>query len=153
LSSRVGRFAIDILCLVVRKRIVGCRDEGLHTDFACQLYKLLHDKCSAARVQQIVSEAVEIEKHFVCGALPVALIGMNSHQMSEYIEFVADRLLLELGCEKLYNTTNPFPFMEQLSLQGKTNFFERRVGDYQKAGVADGASGKIKHELAFDADF
>jgi len=126
------------------------RDEGLHTEFACHLYgKLEHTRLREARVQQIVAEAVSIEKQFVTEALPVSLVGMNDKSMSRYVEFVADRLLQQLGAEKLYGSENPFDFMEQISLQGKTNFFEKRVGDYQKAGVmSEGIS-----KLDFHADF
>ena len=112
-----------------------CRDEGLHCDFACLLYKQLENKLSQEQVQAVIGNAVEIEKEFVSDALPVKLIGMNADLMCQYIEFVADRWLSELGYAKLYNATNPFDFMEMISLQGKTNFFEKRVGDYQKAGV------------------
>ena len=112
------------------------RDEGMHCDFACLLYdKHLVNKLDPSTVKEIIMDAVEIEKEFVCDALPVKLIGMNSETMSQYIEFCADRLLIELGVEKVYNAENPFDFMELISLQGKTNFFERRVGEYQKAGV------------------
>ena len=111
------------------------RDEGMHCDFACLLYSMLVNKISKKEVQDIITEAVEFEKEFVTDALPVSLIGMNATLMSQYIEFVADRLLLSLGNEKFYNTENPFPWMELISLQGKTNFFEKRVGDYQKSGV------------------
>jgi ribonucleoside-diphosphate reductase beta chain len=111
------------------------RDEGLHCDFACLLYSMLTNKLSTESIYEIISTAVEIEKEFVTAALPVDLIGMNCRLMVQYIEFVADRLIVSLGYPKLYNATNPFDFMEQISLQGKTNFFEKRVGDYQKAGV------------------
>lgn len=112
------------------------RDEGLHCDFACHLYtKHLVNKLPKEEIRAIVTNAVEIEKEFVTDALPVKLIGMNAEMMQQYIEFVADRLLVELGNEKVYNKTNPFDFMEMISLQGKTNFFEKRVGEYQKAGV------------------
>lgn len=112
------------------------RDEGLHCDFACLLYNNhLVNKLPVETVQKIITHAVEIEKEFILDALPVALIGMNSDLMSQYIEFVADRLLVELGSPKVYNATNPFDFMEMISIQGKTNFFERRVSEYQKAGV------------------
>lgn len=131
------------------------RDEGLHCDFACHLY--LHhivNKLPAERVQAIIRDAVTIEKEFVTDALPVALIGMNARLMAEYIEFVADRLLQALGCPKIYNSQNPFDFMDLISLQGKTNFFERRVGDYQKSGVMASSEEK-KESTAFtmDADF
>lgn len=111
------------------------RDEGLHCDFACLLYSLLRKQLHWQKVQKIVHDAVEIETEFVCEALPCALIGMNATLMSQYITFVADRLLVALGCEKKYNVENPFEWMEFISLQGKANFFERRVGDYQKASV------------------
>jgi ribonucleoside-diphosphate reductase beta chain len=114
------------------------RDEGLHCDFACLLYGFLGSKLNAERVQEIIGNAVEIEKEFVVDALPVDLIGMNSKLMCQYIEFVADRLLVALGYRKLYGASNPFDFMELISLQGKTNFFEKRVGEYQKAGVMNG---------------
>lgn len=112
------------------------RDEGLHCDFACLLYtNHLEGRLPDADLRKIIAEAVEIEKEFVSDALPVRLIGMNADLMRQYIEFVADRLLLALGSTKLYNAQNPFDFMELISLQGKTNFFERRVGEYQKSGV------------------
>lgn len=112
------------------------RDEGLHCDFACHLYMHhVENQLPTETVMGIIRDAVEIEKEFVTDALPVRLIGMNSILMCQYIEFVADRLLVELGCPKIWNSTNPFDFMDMISLQGKTNFFEKRVGDYQKAGV------------------
>ena len=111
------------------------RDEGLHCEFACLLYSMLESKLSKEAVFEIIADAVTIEKEFVTEALPVALIGMNAKLMQQYIEFVADRWLAELGYPKMFNATNPFDFMEMISLQGKTNFFEKRVGDYQKAGV------------------
>src|SRR5882762_7268256 len=111
------------------------RDEGLHCEFACLLYSMLNEKLPEEQVRGIIRDAVEIEKEFITEALPVALIGMNAKLMQQYIEFVADRWLSELGCAKIYNATNPFDFMEMISLEGKTNFFEKRVGDYQKAGV------------------
>lgn len=127
------------------------RDEGLHCDFACLLYsKHLITKLPVETVQQIITEAVAIEKEFVTDALPVKLIGMNSDLMGQYIEFVADRLLAELGCPKVYNVTNPFDFMDMINLQGKTNFFEKRVGEYQKAGVM---GKKEEQEFKLDADF
>jgi ribonucleoside-diphosphate reductase subunit M2 len=117
------------------------RDEGLHTDFACLLYReLLVHKLPVDRVENIVIQAVNIELEFVCEALPVDLIGMNSRMMTQYIHFVADRLLLALGLDRYYNAHNPFGFMDLISLQGKTNFFEKRVGDYQKAGVVQGTT-------------
>lgn len=112
------------------------RDEGLHCDFACLLYNNhVVNKLSKDEIKKIILDAVEIEKEFILDALPVKLIGMNSDLMAQYIEFVADRLLGELGNEKVFNSTNPFDFMEMISIQGKTNFFEKRVGEYQKAGV------------------
>ena len=112
---------------------------------------MLQEKLDEDTVGDIVQEAVAIEQEFVCDALPVALIGMNQHSMSEYIEFVADTLLVALGYSKRYKTENPFAFMEQISLQGKTNFFERRVGEYSKTGVAAGEG--ISRAIAFDDDF
>jgi len=111
------------------------RDEGLHCDFACLLYSMLKNRLSQRKIEEIIVAAVNIEKNFVCDSLPVALIGMNADLMSQYIEFVADRLVDALGYTKIYNVTNPFDWMELISLQGKTNFFEKRVGDYQKCGV------------------
>lgn len=111
------------------------RDEGLHCDFACLLYSQLLHPLPEEVVQSIIANAVAIEKEFVVDALPVKLIGMNADMMCQYIEFVADRLLAALGYEKIYAATNPFDFMELISLQGKTNFFERRVSEYQKSGV------------------
>lgn len=111
------------------------RDEGMHCDFACLLYSMLEHKLDPAEVKAIITEAVVFEKEFVTDALPVSLIGMNAEMMSQYIEFVADRLLISLGCEKAYGTANPFSWMDMISIQGKTNFFEKRVGDYAKAGV------------------
>lgn len=111
------------------------RDEGMHCDFACLLFSMMKEKPAPAEVEAIITEAVAFEKEFVTDALPVSLIGMNAELMSQYIEFVADRLLVALGNEKVYGTANPFPWMDMISIQGKTNFFEKRVGDYQKAGV------------------
>lgn len=125
-------------------------DEGLHTDFACLLFKHLVNKPSKEKVLEIVKDAVEIECEFLTDALPVALIGMNNELMSQYIEYVADRLLMELGNDKCYNATNPFDFMEIISLEGKTNFFEKRVGEYQKMGVM---GSKEDNKFTLDADF
>lgn len=112
------------------------RDEGLHCDFACLLYNNhVVNKLDPQVITKIIVDAVNMEKEFVTEALPVGLIGMNSELMCQYIEFVADRLLMEVGCPKQYNVENPFDFMELISLQGKTNFFEKRVGEYKKAGV------------------
>jgi ribonucleoside-diphosphate reductase beta chain len=126
------------------------RDEGLHCDFACLLYSYLENKLPEERVQAIIRDAVTIEQEFVTEALPVSLIGMNAKTMSQYIEFVADRLLVSLGCAKIYNSSNPFDFMEMISVQGKTNFFEKRVAEYQKAGVMN--EGK-SHAFSLDEDF
>ena len=127
------------------------RDEGLHCDFACLLYnKYVVNKMSKEQVKEIILDAVEIEKEFILDALPVKLIGMNSDLMSQYIEFVADRLLVELGNTKEFNVSNPFDFMEMISIQGKTNFFEKRVGEYQKAGVLNNDGGQ---NFSLDEDF
>jgi ribonucleoside-diphosphate reductase beta chain len=130
------------------------RDEGLHCDFACLLYNNhLVNKLPVERVTQIITDAVAIEKEFVTDALPVKLIGMNADLMSQYIEFVADRLLVELNCPKVYNAVNPFDFMEMISLQGKTNFFEKRVGEYQKAGVMKKEADQDTAKFTLEADF
>ena len=128
------------------------RDEGLHTDFACLLYSKLLDKLPAATIVDIIKEAVEVEHKFVRDALPVAVIGMNAESMCEYVEFVGDRLLLALGVDKVFETPNPFAWMEGISLQGKTNFFEARVAEYQRAGVMQGSTASARH-LTLDADF
>ena len=128
------------------------RDEGLHCDFACLLYNNhLVNKLPKEDVRKIIADAVEIEKEFVVESLPVRLIGMNSDLMCQYIEFVADRLLVELENEKIYNASNPFDFMDMINLQGKTNFFEKRVGEYQKAGVLNKNEGGGK--ISFDEEF
>lgn len=129
------------------------RDEGLHCDFACLLYSMLERPLPAETLRQIIREAVEIEREFVCDALPVSLIGMNAKLMTQYIEFVADRLLRELGCDELYGVANPFDWMDLISMQGKTNFFERRVGEYQRAGVMAGEGKGGERKFALDADF
>jgi len=116
------------------------RDEGLHTDFACLLYNKLVNRLDEKIIHEIVGDAVKLEKEFIIDALPCKLIGMNSKLMGEYIEFVADRLLVDLNYNKLFNAKNPFSFMEMISLQGKTNFFEKRVGEYQKAGIMSSES-------------
>lgn len=126
------------------------RDEGLHCDFACALFKHVENKPTEERVHDIIRDAVSIEQEFLTEALPVALIGMNNNLMKQYIEFVADRLLLELGYSKIYNQENPFDFMNQISLAGKTNFFEKRVGEYQKSGVMNNPE-ELKFNL--EADF
>jgi len=119
------------------------RDEGMHTDFAVLLYSKLQKKLNKQRVYEIIKEAVEIEKEFICDALPCRLIGMNSDLMTKYIEFVADRLIVQLGYDKIYHSPNPFDFMEMISIEGKTNFFEKRVGDYS-------LSSSKKDESVFD---
>ena len=130
------------------------RDEGLHCDFACLLHNKLLRGAGAAKITRIIAEAVEIEIEFVTSALPVSLIGMNSILMEQYIQFVADRLLVALGASKLYNVVNPFPWMEMISMQGKTNFFEKRVAEYQKAGVMDNSSlGSVQQRFSVDEDF
>ncbi|GCD80631.1 ribonucleotide-diphosphate reductase subunit beta [Schleiferia thermophila] len=134
------------------------RDEGLHADFAVHLHNHhLVNKVSQKRITQILDEALSIERKFITESLPVRLIGMNADLMTQYLEFVTDRLLSELGCPKLYNATNPFDFMEMISLQGKTNFFEKRVSEYRKARVQvetpAAESVAVKDEISFDADF
>jgi ribonucleoside-diphosphate reductase beta chain len=126
------------------------RDEGLHCEFACLLYGMLNGKLPEEEVRAIIGDAVSIEKEFISDALPVDLIGMNAKLMQQYIEFVADRWLSELGYAKMYNSTNPFDFMEMISLQGKTNFFEKRVGDYQKSGIL---SSKETQTFSLEEDF
>ena len=126
------------------------RDEGLHTDFAVLLYSMLIEKLPEETIHDIIKEAVEIEKEFIIESIPCRLIGMNSDLMSQYIEFVADRLVVQLGYSKIYNTANPFDFMEMISMEGKTNFFEKRVMEYSKAGVG---VEKEKMEFTLDADF
>ncbi len=121
------------------------RDEGMHCDFACLLFKMLKNKPSEDVVTQIVRQAVEVEKKFVTESLPVDLIGINCRSMSTYIEFVSDRLMVSLGFDKIFNAQNPFDWMDLISLQGKTNFFEKKVGEYQKAGVM-----AKKEEQVFD---
>jgi ribonucleotide reductase beta subunit family protein with ferritin-like domain len=129
------------------------RDEGLHTDFACLLYRQAVNKLTDEQVHTIVKEAVEIEKNFICDALPCKLIGMNSEMMKTYIEFISDRLLYELGHSKIYNVENPFEWMELSSLTGKTNFFEKRVAEYQKAGVMSSLQEDNNIEFSIDEDF
>merc|ERR1712137_1421367 len=127
------------------------RDEGLHADFACLIYSKLQNKLPNEVIHSIVRGAVKVERHFICEALSCDLIGMNSELMTKYIEFVADRLLVCLGHPKLFFATNPFDWMELISLQGKTNFFEKRVGDYQKANVM--SSGEESRAFSLDVDF
>jgi ribonucleoside-diphosphate reductase subunit M2 len=131
------------------------RDEGLHAEFACLLYSKLQNRLPEDVVHGIVRGAVEVERRFICEALSCDLIGMNNELMTRYIEFVADRLLTALGHSKLFNATNPFDWMELISLQGKTNFFEKRVGDYQKAGVmsSTNAGSEESKGFALDVDF
>jgi len=126
------------------------RDEGLHTDFACLLYRdYIQNKPSAARIRELIEEAVAIEQEFITEALPVSLIGMNADMMKEYIRFVADRLMRTLGYGEIYNAKNPFDWMELISLQGKTNFFEKRVAEYQKAGVMNSTKENAGNQFEF----
>ena len=111
------------------------RDEGLHTEFAVTLYHKLRNKLTQEQIRDIIREAVDVETEFICSALPCSLIGMNARDMGAYIQFVADRLALQLGCRKIYDVQNPFDFMELISLEGKTNFFEKKVSEYSKPGV------------------
>ena len=127
------------------------RDEGLHTEFAVLIYSYLENKLSEDQVKAILTEAVEIEKEFITDSIPCKLIGMNSKMMTEYIEFVADRLMVQLGYNKIYNANNPFSFMEMISMEGKTNFFERRVTEYSKAGVK--ANYSNNKDIVLNADF
>merc|ERR1712099_41598 len=129
------------------------RDEGLHAEFACLIYSMLQHKLPDDIVHDIIRSAVEVERRFICETLSCDLIGMNSELMTRYIEFVADRLLAALGHSKLYGASNPFDWMELISLQGKTNFFEKRVGEYQKAGVLAAAGGESNQGFSLDADF
>jgi len=126
------------------------RDEALHTEFAVTLYHKLQNKLTEEQIHQIIRDAVEIETEFICSALPCSLIGMNSRDMKAYIEFVADRLSVQLGCRKIYNSQNPFDFMELISLEGKTNFFEKKVSEYSKPGVGMNAADM---EIRLDEDF
>jgi len=126
------------------------RDEGMHCDFAVHLHNNhIVNKVPKERIREIIVDALNIEREFITESLPVSLIGMNAKLMTEYLEFVTDRLLGEFNCEKEYNASNPFDFMEMISLEGKTNFFEKRVSEYQKAGVKSGGTGSI----SFDSDF
>jgi ribonucleotide reductase beta subunit family protein with ferritin-like domain len=128
------------------------RDEGLHCEFACLMHKLLphEQQATKERIKQIITEAVAIEKEFITEALPVSLIGINADLMSQYIEFVADHWLMQFGCAKVYNTENPFDWMEMISLEGKSNFFERRVSEYQRPGVL---ADKESQKFTLDAEF
>jgi len=128
------------------------RDEGVHCDFAVHLHNHhLVNKVPKSRIREIIVDALNIEREFITESLPVSLIGMNAALMTQYLEFVADRLLVELGCDREYNTSNPFDFMDMISLQGKTNFFEKKVAEYQKSGVMNTDSQAQK--ISFDADF
>lgn len=128
------------------------RDEGVHCDFAVHLHNHhLVNKVPPARIKEILLDALTIEREFITESLPISLIGMNAKLMTQYLEFVTDRLLTELNLEKEFNVTNPFDFMDMISLQGKTNFFEKRVGEYQKAGVLNAEDQETK--ISFDADF
>ena len=131
------------------------RDEGLHCDFAVHLHNNhLINKVPEERIREIILDALEIEREFITESLPARLIGMNSDLMAQYLEFVTDRLLTELNCEKEFNSSNPFDFMEMISLQGKTNFFEKRVAEYQKAGVMQEKNDDVSsRSLSFDDDF
>jgi ribonucleoside-diphosphate reductase subunit M2 len=136
------------------------RDEGLHCSFACQLYEKLERKLTQGEINKLIGEAVDVEKSFICDALPVSLIGMNSSLMGQYVEFVADRMLTDLGYEPLYGSKNPFDWMDLISLEGKTNFFEKRVAEYQKSGVmanlegnGGGAGTMSACNLDFDTEF
>ena len=129
------------------------RDEGMHCDFAVHLHnKHLVNKVPKERITQIITEALDIERSFITESLPVDLIGMNSRLMAQYVEFVADRLLGEMDCDPVYNVTNPFDFMDMISLEGKTNFFEKRVSDYRKAGVGE-TKETAQETFSFDSDF
>jgi ribonucleoside-diphosphate reductase beta chain len=128
------------------------RDEGVHCDFAVHLHNHhLVNKVPKERIRSIIVDALNIEREFITESLPVSLIGMNAGLMTQYLEFVADRLLVELGCDREYNTSNPFDFMDMISLQGKTNFFEKKVAEYQKAGVMN--TDAEAQKISFDADF
>ena len=128
------------------------RDEGMHTDFATLIYSMLNNKLDGDTIYTIVKEAVNIEKDFINNAIPCAMIGMNAELMSQYIEYVADRLIVQLGYRKLYNSTNPFDFMQLISMEGKTNFFEKRVSEYSLAGIGQDITGEAK-DIDFNADF
>lgn len=130
------------------------RDEGMHTDFATLIYSMLTNKLDKSVIYEIVKEAVEIEKQFINEAIPCAMIGMNATLMSQYIEYVADRLIVQLGYDKIYNSTNPFDFMQLISMEGKTNFFEKRVSEYSLAGIGQNGSGETHSgQIDFNADF
>ena len=138
----------DAKCLCFANELIS-RDEGLHTEFAVLMYSMLKDKPSKETILEIVKEAVELEKEFITESLPCNLIGMNMDLMKQYIEYVSDRLLLMLGLEKVYNSSNPFPWMELISVQGKTNFFEKRVGEYSNIAGSE----KENNVFELDDDF
>ncbi len=130
------------------------RDEGMHRDFACHLHNQhLVNKVPKERIKQILVEALDIEREFITESLPVDLIGMNAKLMTQYLEYVTDHLLETLECEKVYNVENPFDFMDMISLEGKTNFFEKRVSEYKKAGVNLKKEEAQENKISFDADF
>ena len=130
------------------------RDEGVHCDFAVHLHNHhLVNKVPKERITAILVDALNIEREFITESLPASLIGMNAKLMTQYLEFVTDRLLVELECDRVYNSSNPFDFMDMISLQGKTNFFEKRVSEYQKAGVLNKEKEADNKKLSFDADF
>jgi ribonucleoside-diphosphate reductase beta chain len=130
------------------------RDEGMHCDFACHLFNNhIQNKLSEDKIKEIIVSALAIEKEFILEALPVRLIGMNADLMSQYLEFVTDRLLTALGCSKVYNSENPFDFMQNIALQGKTNFCEKRVAEYQKAGVNNKSDESIEDAFSGELDF
>ncbi|KAI8115736.1 hypothetical protein FF38_01788 [Lucilia cuprina] len=129
------------------------RDEGMHTDFACLLFSHLENRPSREIIERIMTEAVDIEQEYFRDALPVHLLGMNADLMNQYVEYVADRLMVALGHEKIYKVANPFDFMENISLAGKTNFFEKRVSDYQKAGVMAKQDENSNNSFALDEEF
>ena len=129
------------------------RDEGMHTEFAVLLYHKFAEKLPENVIQEIIVEAVNIEKEFITQALPCNLIGINAKSMSTYIEFVADRLLVQMGCSKVYKSMNPFAFMEMISMEGKTNFFEKRVSEYSKANMHTKEQVSAIREFSIDANF
>ena len=130
------------------------RDEGMHCDYAVHLHNHhLVNKVPKERITAILVDALNIEREFITESLPASLIGMNAKLMTQYLEFVTDRLLVELECDRVYNSSNPFDFMDMISLQGKTNFFEKRVSEYQKAGVLNKEKEVDNKKLSFDADF
>jgi ribonucleoside-diphosphate reductase beta chain len=130
------------------------RDEGMHCDYAVHLHNHhLINKVPKERIREILVDALTIERRFITESLPASLIGMNAKLMTQYLEFVTDRLLVELECEREFNVSNPFDFMDMISLQGKTNFFEKRVSEYQKAGVLNKDQDEKSQTISFDADF